>query len=242
MEYPRELVYVFNAHKDMTVEFRDESKKYVLEIKNPCPDGKNNSVDRIFHYRGKNKRRVITSVSAEMPSGGIPGGMQITDEAEMLMEQCDYFFVVDTNYKPWNGRFLCVGAIGALVWVEEKMQYAICPVCNLRFEIEAHPDPNPKTGKPEPIINPERFTWAWLVKKIVENPKMNDSRIVILVDSEADQLKQFNDGQEIYDGVKLPSNARFVYATANKKDTMLNWAIIQCDKAASRLLTEYMNK
>ena len=70
----------------------------------------------------------------------------------------------------------------------------------------------------------------------------NDSRIVILVDSEADQLKQFNDGQEIYDGVKLPSNARFVYATANKKDTMLNWAIIQCDKAASRLLTEYMNK
>lgn len=76
-----------------------------------------------------------------------------------------------------------------------------------------------------------------IYRKDITDTKLHDKQIGIVVDSELGHIKEFNSRERyIIDSFYLPQNFKLIYASADKNDTVLNWAIKQCDIAAGEIL------
>lgn len=211
----------FNIFKNQAIELKDGNKiieKIRIENENSnWDDNIHNSVDlKLKHERSNGKEKVITFYS--LVSHNIPL------LPEDILSVYDYIFVIDTNYKNVNESLkLCASAIGLLGKYEER--FFLKKIMNLRFEL--WDDNN----------NPEKYAWKFLVEKILQILDLNNKQIGIVVDSELGYIKEFNSREKyIIDGFYLPENFKLIYASADKNDTVLNWAIKQCDIAAGEIL------
>lgn len=217
----RLLEVCFNIFKNQTIKLKDGDKtigEIRIEYKNPnLDDNVHNSVDlKLKHERSNGKEKVITFYSLVSHN--------ISLLTEDIFSDHDYIFVIDTNYKNVNESLkLCASAIGLLGRCEQGI--FLKKLMNLTFELW---DDN---------SNPERLAWKLFIEKILQIQKLHDKKIGIVVDSELGLIGEFNNRKKyIIDSFYLPENFRFIYASADKNDTVLNWAIKQCDIAAGKIL------
>lgn len=211
----------FNILKNQTIELKNGNEtigKISIEKENSnIGDNIHNSVDlKLKHERSNGKEKVITFYSFVSHN--------ISLLAEDILSSYDYIFVIDTNYKNVNENLkLCASAIGVLGRCEQGL--FLRKLMNLTFELWDDND------------NPERHAWKLFIEKILQIQKLHDKQIGIVVDSELGHIKEFNSRERyIIDSFYLPQNFKLIYASADKNDTVLNWAIKQCDIAAGEIL------
>lgn len=211
----------FNIFKNQTVEIKDGDKtigKIRIENENSnLDDNIHNSVDlKLKHERSNGKEKVITFYSLVSHN--------ISLLVEDILSVYDYIFVIDTNYKNVNESLkLCASAIGLLGRCKQGL--FLKKLMNLTFEL--WDDNN----------NPERHAWKLFIEEILQIQKLHDKQIGLVVDSELGHIKDFNSREKcIIDSFYLPENFKLIYASADKNDTVLNWAIKQCDIAAGEIL------
>lgn len=211
----------FNIVKNQTIELKNGNetiRKIRIEKENANLDNNiHNSVDlKLKHERSNGKEKVITFYSLVSHN--------ISLLAEDILSVYDYIFVIDTNYKNVDDRLkLCASAIGLLRRYEQG--FFLKKLMNLTFELL---DDN---------NNPERHAWKIFIETILQIQKLHNKQIGIVVDSELGYIKEFNNRKKyIIDSFYLPENFNLIYASADKNDTVLNWAIKQCDIAAGEIL------
>ncbi len=182
-------------------------------------DGNNNIFTRKLYIKRENvskNKKIITETYFE--------GNKIPQNEMQLFNDYDHIFAMDTNYKDYNGKKNCIGMIGQLYKDSTNGQIALKKLANIKFELDSSCK-----------YNPEKYTWCKFIEFLCSS-EIKNSRIALIVDSELDCLQNYNNGEPILNNHKLPKNMKFVYASADKRDTFLNWAIRQCDSAAKKAL------
>lgn len=180
-------------------------------------DGNDNVItQRLFYNRDKSiskPKKIVTQIP-------IQGSTIIHNDIE-LFENYDFIFVMDTNCKPYNEKKVCLGMIGQLYINSDNDEISLHKLAHISFELDISCEDNP-----------EKYTWLKFIEILISKIG-SDKKIALVVDSELDSLTSYNNGNPILLDHKLPENMTFIYASADKTDTILNQAIIQCDKAAT---------
>ena len=187
-------------------------------------EGGENQTTRDYYYnrdiqnpeKRKDPKKTVTQIT-------VPGVSASLDEMQ-LFDYYDYIFVMDTNNKPLNSEKVCIGMVGQLLKDTSSGQIALRKLCNYSFKLPDKSD-----------VNPEIITWCKFIE-LLQTKAGTDKRIALIVDSELSELPKYNRGEPILEDFILPRNMTFIYASADKNDTVLNWAIKQCDSAASKAL------
>ena len=213
----RKMVVSINLNRSTSLHI-PEVGNYKIETN--INNKEKNSYDVLkFYERDSGKAKIIERYTND--------NNQILWNAQDLVLDYDYTFVVDTNYKCINGIKKCVGAIGYLFYDDQNNRFGLQKICHYYFELSDFK------------INPECVTWAKLIEEI-KRSKLADYKILLVVDSDLGNHAQYNQGKEIYNGVKLLKNMKMAYASADKKDDLFNLAINQCDQGAKNLLEKYI--
>ncbi|MCK9391693.1 MAG: SEC-C domain-containing protein [Syntrophales bacterium] len=93
-------------------------------------------------------------------------------------------------------------------------------------------------------FKPENVAWKLSIEMIQRNLDFRSTlKVALIVDSDLDNLKRYNSGETpIYGNFYLPSNFKFVYASADvKKENIPNKLIRVADKESSQLLDFIMH-
>lgn len=142
-----------------------------------------------------------------------------------LIYEYDAIFVVDTNTEIVGNKRRCIGVVGQVKYLKKENKIGLEKSFHMIYEI------------PIDDKNFEKYTWIKLIE-IIQNSTTysDDKKIGIVVDSYANEIFKYNNGEEILPEKILPQNFKLIYAGSDKKgDSFLNWAISQCDHAANEL-------
>lgn len=213
----RKMIVYFNLNKSTSLHI-PEVGNYKIET-NINNDEKNSYDVLKFYERDSGKAKIVERFTNN--------NNQILFNAEDMVLNYDYTFVVDTNYKCINGIKKCVGAIGCLFYDDQKNRFGLQKLSHYYFELN------------DLEINPECITWAKLINEINQSD-IAGYKILLVVDSDLGNYTKYNQGKEMYNGVKLSKNMKIAYASADKKDDLFNLAIAQCDRGAKNLLEKYI--
>lgn len=216
--YSRELIVNLNIHKNTKIKMGE----YLLEIGNISADGFDNTVDITrFYERPNGKPKIEEQYTITSPKS-------TTLNSKELFLKFNRIFVIDTSYEQIIDQKVCAAAIGELIWDEQKKIYGLYKTAHLKFTLDSN-DTN----------NPEKYSWSILIDNII---KLNTAKLEygIVVDSELGSLKSYNNGKPYFNNKVLPKNINFIYAT-DKGNTLLNWAMKQCDKASKEIKNDFKN-
>lgn len=213
------MAIAINLNKSTTLNINEVGS---FKIETNINGSDKNSYDVVnFYERSSGKAKIIERYTND--------NKQILLSAEEMVVDYDYTFVVDTNYKCIDGVKKCVGTIGRLIYDNTEKKFGLEKSFHCYFELSDFD------------INPEWITWAKLIEEI-NHSSIASNKILIVVDSDLGNYEHYNQGKEIYNGIKLSKNMKLAYASADKKDTLFNHAIRECDKAATELLKKYLSR
>lgn len=215
----RQMIVEFNVYKDTKITINDGSKNIaVMDIKGLNSSDRKNSADiTLLHKKEKGGNKITTRYYSETPN--------ISIVPEDVIGEFDYIFVIDTNTKLVENVRCCAAVIGWLLYHNEKI--VLKKFMHILFEIDVEDK------------NFEKYSWQKFIEELMKQ-ELGDCKIGLIVDAYLGDIKSFNEGVEILDNFRLPSNITLMYASADKKnDSVLNWAISQCDKGATELLKSY---
>ncbi len=214
---PRSMEIKFNISKDTKINIGN----YILSVSGVNASG-NNSTDITTYMERKDKKsKVITKYTTVKHN--------ISGNPEELMDELDYIFVVDTNTVQIDTNTkCCIGVVGQVVKDKISSKLGLRKLCHMIYEIPLNDN------------NHEKYTWIKLICEITKAKDYSaDKKIGIIVDAYLSDLDTYNKGNEILEGFILPSNFKFIYASADKSgDNFFTWAIKQCDNQANKLKKE----
>lgn len=162
-----------------------------------------------------------------------------------LLDRYKRCYSIDTNYKLMNGIYV---AIGVMIKWNVVLQFNAVAVSPLRICVDCFPD----IWCPKGIMKYENYMWSNFISKIGDShPDGIKEQSIIVVDSDYDNLKKYNNKEPFFKGpilpcvnavLTLPDEMSFVYAKADAASTsVLNVMIKTNDKSASRILSELSN-
>ena len=145
---------------------------------------------------------------------------------EDVLRSFDYVFVIDTGTRIVDDQKFCAAAVGRLINHNGKI--ALIRALHICFTTTVEDK------------SFEKISWKYFIEELLLNndhQHLQKENIAIVVDAYLGDLDDFNKWKEILEGFSLPSNIKLIYASADKKnDSVLNWAIAECDKGATNLL------
>jgi len=171
-------------------------------------------------YVGKARTKVITRA----PTDEDP---RLRNPSLILFDY-DLICVVDTNTKSIDGVKCSVVCLGLFTSKVEGVRGTVSPVDSTVFRL------------PDDCDSPERRGWVAAIEYISEtrNPPPS-TKVAIVVDSEMNSLRKINTLKEpVHGKTMLPAGFTLIFATADKKDTIQNRLIRQCDEEASKALAQ----
>lgn len=205
-------------NKDLLISY--DKGQFILANENGIPYDLG-SQSMVRSYQGASNERIIAQAT-DLDF--------MTDHVGSWPENFDYIFAMDTNTYPQKcDDFFC--SVAAIYYgeVQRISDYERNMTCKPYMIIDwYHPC----------ALKIETVTWMEVIKKLQERISAN-RKVGIVIDSELGNLEGYNNRTiPILGQWYLPENYTFMYATADATDEWCNKIIRECDKSASRRLTE----
>lgn len=157
----------------------------------------------------------------------------LVNNQNITLQKFDVIFAVDTNTKKINNVDISVcGLVFCTIHPIDKnsINYKYAPIKYFEFR-----------GIKEKY---ENVAWVEVIEFIMNNPKLSNKKIGLVVDSDLGNIPDYNQNiLPIYSNFYLPSNIEIIYASADAgKEYILNKLISVCDKEASLLLNKIIKE
>lgn len=181
-----------------------------------------NKFHEVSYHRDSGKKKIISRTPIATETAQLN-----SDQA--LLRNSDLLFAVDTNTRTINSLRHSVGCF-VLCEIFRESQSKGTFKWSIPFCIHF-------TGHGEP----ERFSWKVLSDHIESDDELRQiPRIVIVVDSDLDNIPSYNDGSmPILRTFYLPKNIQLTYASSDSGNKYIaNKLISAADKTAKRILGE----
>ena len=182
----------------------------------------------VFYERDSGKNKVVSKVSCN-------ANKSYLNQIQNLKDNVDFLFAVDTNTVEIDGHRTSFSVSYNVTHILSSYDLKIPFRPFLAFEI----------NEVCSTVNPERVGLHLLIQHIIKNSGYNlKHRIKIVVDSELNLHKKFND-QEMpyYSTCYLPDNIQVMYASTDTgKELLANQIISYCDKMANKTSKYFKDK
>lgn len=169
------------------------------------------------YKRDSGKERIITSAQSKNSDVSL-------NPLTFLKQNFDHLVAVDTNRISTAQGDIAVAVAYQVPDMLSKYDYEI-PF----LPLACYAMLNVYSG-----LNPEILGWHLVIQNWLGSETARRRRIGMVVDSELDQLDQFNSRALPYIGHELlPTHVQFLYATDAAADTIQNQMLRYCDNAAN---------
>jgi hypothetical protein len=153
------------------------------------------------------------------------------ESEEALLKNFDFLCAVDTNSRTIQGKR--VSAVGVITC---RVKGIPSPTNLERFWEFGAPFFVEFVGIRHE--KPENLGWMFVLQQLWERGIIDGKkRAGLIVDSALGSFNDYNHGRKpIFENFHLPPNTRLIYASADKKDSIVNKALIAADSAATQTL------
>jgi hypothetical protein len=147
-----------------------------------------------------------------------------------ILKSYTSILVVDTNYKTYGSKYLCVSSSSIATWADNR-HLSVFPQSNLAFLL---------TNKE---INPELYGWIDIIERFKLSSLYNiDDKFALVVDSELGDLLDYSKGKKaILNNYYIPNNFDLVYASSDVGKSAINKIMSNCDKSSKKILSQLEN-
>jgi hypothetical protein len=187
---------------------------------------------------GNDMTDVYLESSFERPKGPKPvyripqENSDITSDAEeALLKNFDFLCAVDTN--TWTIQGKQVSAVGVItcreIVIPSPTKLERCWEFGAPFFVEFVGIRHAK---------PENLGWMFVLQQFWERGMIDGKkRAGLIVDSDLGSINDYNHGRKpVFENSHLPPNTKLIYASADKKDSIVNKALMAADAAATQTL------
>jgi hypothetical protein len=187
--------------------------------------------NQVSHERDSGKDKIIT----QFPLG--TGEFYLDNMWQQLISSFDYLMAVDTNYYSSpefreKNRGYAIGVCSSVI-----IKTRLIDLHGESVEIDRHKSYLIATTQNESLFEPA----GWHLALSALNPALlKGSRLGVIVDHGLGDLPSMNKRETNYfKDYTLPEYAQFIYASADKPESIVNKIFQHCDKAGKAILDHF---